>query len=318
MGTLGDYFKNKIHSDQPAPSYYAPQSGGITAKDRSPLDVLAGQNNTTVNAALQGQLPDAEDAAKVNAAMGEYQKAHDNWNSQMQALFEEMRRDPFNAIKNNIKGRMDALAATEPRKPDLGAIQNQSDRARLLNQGYLAYDPLIRDLASAAAGRGPSQALNQYNIAAADARQQYKSAADQAALRTLGTAASMRGTGGQRAALWQAAMGDIATQNQDTAGRLASIDQQAAEKAAAIGANEQQNARSAEIAALAGQTNVYGNQLYSGTQHQQDMNQNAENEAIALNAKIQSDNAANASQLAREGVKAAGTAAGNISIPGKK
>ncbi len=102
-------------------------------------------------------------------------------------------------------------------------------------------------------------------------------------------AASSNGTGGQRAALFQAALGQAA-QGQ----------QQAANQAATIRAQEQQQAGAAVNSASQGLTNVYGMQnLYGGTLDTQKANQDAQNNAIALNEEIAQNNANNSTGLAK-------------------
>lgn len=264
---------------------YVPQSnGGVQGGGRSALDVLAGQNTTHVDPALQASLPDAGDQAAAQAATQEAQQKYDAWKQEYDSLV------PKALVSQDARDRMKVLLANKPQQPDLLAIQNQSDRNRLLNEGSSAYAPLISELGSAAQGNGPSQALAQYRIAA-----------DEAQRRALGVAASANGTGGQRAALMQSAIAQAA-QGQ----------QQAAAQAAAIGATEQQNARSSLSQALTGLTNVYGTQLYGGTQNQQTANQNANNNAIALNENIQQSNAKNATDLAKAGLDTGAKVTGSL------
>src|SRR5262252_600011 len=249
---------------------YAPTStGAVHQGDRNFLQTLMGQSDVSVDPALQATLPDAGDVAAVTGAQAEYQARHDTWSQQMNDLKNRIQADPMGS-KDLIK-QFQALGAQEPQKPDILAIQNQSDRARLLNEASAAYQPLISSLLSASQGRGPSAALNYYG-----------QAADDAARRTLGAAASARGTGAQRAALYGAAMRQNAETNLG-----------AARQAAITGAEEQNQARASLNQALAGLTNVYGTQLYGGTQHQQDQNQQAYQNAARINVGIQEKNAEN-------------------------
>lgn len=305
MGALEDYYNSlggAVSSPPPAAaggadpsqpgytSYVGQQNGGAQSGSRGFMDVLTGQDNTHVNPALQATLPDAGDVAAVNSATAEYQKQHDAWTQELLALKARIHSGDINEIIH-AKENLDALTAREPQKPDLSAIQHQSDRNRLLNIGIGAYTPLIASLSSAAAGNGPSAALNYY-----------RAAADDASRRTLGAAASARGTGGSRAALYQAAL----RQN-------AEATQGAANQASQIGAQEQNQARASLNAALAGLTNVYGtSNLLGDTQQQQAANQQAQNQAIGLNTQIAENNARNATDFAKTAIKTGAEAAGAV------
>lgn len=291
MSAITDYIKAHFGSTPQPTSYVGQQNGGVSGNTAGPLGLLAGQNTSQVTPALQSTLPDAGDVAAVNSANAQYKILQDQWQTQQQELGSKI-IDAANHgdLPSQLRylSQLRDLQAKPPQPPDVTAIQNQSDRNRLLNEATDAYTPLINSLGSAAQGQGPSQALDQYRIAA-----------DEAQRRLLGVAASSNGTGGQRAATQQSALAQVAQAQQQSAGQ-----------AAAIGATEQQNARSALNSSLAGLTNVYGTQLYGGTQNQQTSNQNAQNNAIALNAQTANQNAANASALSRSVVSAGAQAVG--------
>ena len=264
---------------------YVPVSGGVsTGADRGFLPSLIGTDNTTVNAALQQTLPDAGDVARVNAAQADYAKVQADFRDRYVQLNEIVKREgPVTEAGHAAYEEIVRMSKPEnqPKPPDLTAITHQSDRNRLLNIGLAGYKPLIEQLQAASIGQGPSIAVDTY-----------RAAADDASNRNYGLAASAKGTGGQRAALFQAALGQNA---QDSQG--------AARQAGIIRAQEQQQARSALGAALAGQTNVFGTaNLLGDTEHTQDKNQDANNAAILENAHISEENAKAGTNALKSGV----------------
>lgn len=279
----------------PDASSYVPQSnGGVDPGRTNVAERVFGQDQTKVTAATQAALPDRGDAALVAAANSEYERLTAEWKARQVELTKQM-SDAFDhqdfAKLIKLQTELMKTAASPPGKPDLLAIQHMSDRDRLLTTIGGTYEPLIAQLSDAASGRGPSAALNTY-----------RAAADDASSRNYGIAASAKGTGGQRAALFQAALGQNA---QDAQG--------AARQSAIIAAQEQNQARGALNSSLQGLTNVYGTtNLLGDTSHQQDKNQDAYNEAIGINAKIQEGNAARASEHLDKGLEAGGKLAGGI------
>lgn len=270
---------------------YVPQSnGGVDPGNPTFLERAFGQDQTKVTAATQATLSDKGDIPAVNAAMADYDARHKAWEQQMVATVDRVKNGSF-SDKVHSREIIDGMLKQEPAKPDLQAIQHQSDRDRLLSTIGGAYQPLIAQLQESAAGRGPSAALNTY-----------RAAADDASSRNYGLAASARGTGGQRAALFHAALGQNA---QDAQG--------AARQSAIIAAQEQNSARAALNSSLQGLTNVYGtSNLLGDTQHQQDRNQDAYNEAIGINARIQSENADRASKKLDQAVDTGAKLAGGV------
>lgn len=258
---------------------------------RTPLDVLTGQNTGRATPDTIPSLPDAGDQATIAAAQQNYTAQRLAWLKSMVSPGGPVPPTSLSGItfmhdidvlehpeKYGGTGGgpyQNALASKggngSPTMPDALAVQSQSDRARLLGEAAAGYAPLIGMLMSAAQGNGPSAALNTY-----------RAAADDAARRTYGDAASARGTGGQRAAIFQAALGQAAQQRQQAAGQ-----------SAIIAAQEQNQARAGLGSALAGLTNVYGTDLYGGTQAQQGANQNAQITADKINADIANNNATN-------------------------
>lgn len=252
---------------------------------------ILGQNPTTVTPNTVPILADAgSNADAMAAAQQDWQNQTAQRKSQADALLAQIQAQAqktgsFSPEAMNLMAQRAELLKPLP-PPDPGAIQAQADRQRLLGEAAQAYGPLISGLQSAAAGQGPSSALNAY-----------KAAADDSAARTYGDAASGNVSGGQRGALFQAAMA-----------KNAQMRQQGAMGAATIGAQEQNQARSSLGSALAGLTNIYGTELYGGTQAQQGANQNAQNTADQINANISSGNASNLSSFVKSGLSTAGTA----------
>lgn len=289
MGDFEDSYKKASYAPPgEASSYVAEERGGADPGSRNFLDTLMGQDKTHVNYAEIATLPDAGDENAIAAANAEYQQRYKDWLQQIQDA--QQRFHDADGISDLIaRGKeLEALTKSPPAKPDLSAIEHRSDRARLLNMATNDYRPLIDSLKTAAEGKGPSAALNYY-----------RAAADDAAKRNYGMAASARGTGGQRAALFQAAMGQNAEQAQG-----------AARQAAIIGAEEQNQARASLNAALTGLTGVYGtSNLLGDTRATQEFNANARNEATNVNAGIAKSNAANAQQFTKDVVNSGAKAA---------
>lgn len=272
-------------------SYIPTSTGSVDPGHPNAFQTVFGQDQTVVTPALQGMLPDKGDVPAVNAAMADYDARHKTWVNDILGALDHLKHTSGLDDLLKTKDRIDYLKKSEPGKPDLGAIQHQSDRDRLLTTIGGTYEPLIAQLQESAAGRGPSAAMSTY-----------RAAADDASNRNYGIAASSKGTGGQRAALFQAALGQNA---QDAQG--------AARQSAIIAAQEQNQGRAALNSALQGLTNVYGTtNLLGDTSHQQDKNQDAYNEAIGINAKIQSDNAARASAHTDAAVSTGAKIAGGI------
>src|SRR5262245_963073 len=231
----------------------------LIEKEESFWDKLAGTVNDRVTPVFQTNYGDEGDQAKYAAMV----KSRADELASLEEWAHRMTQTPEGWSKGFIwgqaatpeaKAKMARLESLRANPVDISAIQAQSDRDRLLKEGLNTYKPLIGMLMTAARGEGPSAAVNYY-----------KQMSDDAARRNYGLAASARGTGGQRAALFQAAMGQEAIDRQ-----------KAANQGAQIGAEEQQRARQGLIAAAAGLTNVYGNYLYGGTKEQLAANQHAQ------------------------------------------
>jgi len=250
------------------------------------LDAFMGQNSGKATPNTIGMLPDDDAAAAVAEAQAKYDAEHKVYETNANAAVGDYLKN-LGQSGTNIWGQMAApvnAIINAPAPVDVAEIQANQDRRRLLALAMSAYQPAISDLLSASRGEGPSAALNYY-----------REAADDAARRNYGVAASAQGTGGQRAALFQAAMG------QDALDR-----QKGANKAAIVGAEEQNQARSSLNSTLSGLTNLYGNILYSGTQHNQDQNQDAANRADEINAGIAANNAKNKGEFVGDLAEAGG------------
>lgn len=270
-------------------SYVGQQNGGVTSGNRSVWDVITGQNRSQVNPALIASLPDAGDQQAVADAQANFQRQHDAWAMQLQNVAAQMKGlSPFDPKFKAGMDQLNQLKAAEPQAPDQLAIQNQSDRNRLLNEATSAYQPLIASQLAVATGQAPSAAESTY-----------RTAADDASRRAYGLAASAQGTGGQRAALFQAAMG-----------QQAQVQQQAANDAAKIRAQEINSAGAAANSSLQGLTGIYGmSNLYGGTLDVQKFNADSRNTANQVNSGIQQNNANNSTSLAKSALSTAAQAA---------
>jgi len=279
---------------------------GYDPGSRSAIDVLTGQNKGTATPDTIPHTSDQGDQALIDQAQSQFLPGRIAWlQSNLQSnggavpdgsLAALSYRHAIDVLQHpekygGIRSAQWNIAIKGPSTtgptPDPLAIENQQDRARLLAEAAAGYAPLIGMQMSAAQGNGPSSAMNTY-----------RAAADDAARRTMGDAASARGTGGQRAALFQAALGKAAEQRQQAAGQ-----------AAIIGAQEQNQARAGLGSALAGLTNVYGTELYGGTQAQQGRNQDAQIQSDKINADIANSNATNQTNAIKGYIDTAGKVA---------
>lgn len=254
------------------------------------LQTLTGQNQDRVTPNVIPIYSDEPDQATLALAEQKYQEQVAAFQDQIRA--KAARLSEVGVLSKEgaqLKAELEAMNRPEnqPQKPDAGALQAQSDRRRLFALAAGAYQPVINDLLASSRGQGPSAALNVY-----------QQAADNSTRRIMGDAASLRATGGQRAAMYRDAMG------QSSDARM-----EAAKQAAIIGANEQNQARGALNQTLSGLSNLYGNYLYQGTQNAQQFNAGEQDKADQINYGIQTNNATNATNSARSGVQAVGSAA---------
>ncbi|HVW26235.1 MAG TPA: hypothetical protein VHC69_12755 [Polyangiaceae bacterium] len=284
-------------------SYTPQQNGGVTGGGGGIGAALLGQNTTQVSPALISTLPDSGDAAAVEGAENDYQQklaAYQQANSLQghadeQQTILQIEQNPNHLSPTQLgdaitqeMARYSALTAAPPTAPDLSAVEAQSDRERLLNEASQVYQPLIQQQLGIATGTAPSAADLTYRAAAQDAQ-----------ARAYGSAASINGTGGQRAALMQAAMGQAA-QTQQTA----------ATTAAQLRAQESNQAVQNVNQGLQGLTDIYGrSNLYGGTLQTQQENQSAQNNATNTNEQIDSANAAKKNGTILSYFKAAANAA---------
>jgi hypothetical protein len=273
------------------------------ARDENVWESLTGQSNDYATPDFITTNPDEENKAAIAAANDQYMKDVAKFQEDAKFLADEMGRefhehfmsDRFVQLKNQLE--MMGRPENQPQKPDPIAIEAQSNRSRLFKQAAQQYQPAISDLMAASRGEGPSAALNYY-----------REAADDAARRNYGMAASARGTGGQRAALFQAALGQEAMDRQ-----------KAAMKAAQVGAEEQNAARAQLGQLLNSQTDVY-RYLAGDTSHVRDVNQNAAAQNTAINAGIGKENDENKTEAYKGAAETAGDTAlavgsGGSSIP---
>jgi hypothetical protein len=234
--------------------------------------------------ALINSLPDIGDANQVTDAQNQYKAQHDAWAqaNTMGAYFAEQEHiqhmQASGASSDDITkelARFTNLKMNEPKPPDILAIQKQQDRDRLLSLGKNVYDPLMASQLAMATGTGPSAALATY-----------QTAADNAQRRAYGMAASSNMTGGQRASLFQAALGNAA------------LGQQAAgNDAAKLRIQEMSTAGSNLANTAAGVAHIYGApNLITDTQNTEGTNVGAENKATADNASHAEEDATNRSK----------------------
>lgn len=178
---------------------------------------------------------------------------------------------------------------------EIRAEQVKNDRARILGQASQQYGGLISGLQGEAFG-DPNAG---YPSAAQSTLQ---AATDRNNRMAYGMAASAQGTGGQRAALFGAALGQSAMQNQSAANDAATLRAQETQQAKA----NQIQARTQLGQAIGDQTNAY-NTLYSGDTDQQNSNLEAAISHDTGEAQRASSNASNKGAAIRGLASAAGS-----------
>lgn len=237
------------------------------------VKAASGQNDTSQPLEQEpfqadpGNQAAAAQAASIKAAQ-QYQDDISGKNGQMRQAWAQSQPAPHVITDQDIQGE-----------------QRANDRAKLLDQAHNQYEPYLRLLAGQSFGNPdsgqPSAAMSTL-----------QAATDRNVNTGYGMAAGSSGTGGQRAALFQAAIGNAAGQNQQAANAATTLRAQEHQQSVA----NQQQTRSLLSQALGQQTDIYGN-LLTDTSNQANENLTAADEHNTNEQKRLADNAAGTQKI---------------------
>jgi hypothetical protein len=232
------------------------------------VGMAAGQNDNAVPLESQPFAGDADNALaqQQQASIAKYQQYQDDIagkNGQIRQAWAQQQPPPAPPISDQ----------------QVRAEQVKNDRARLLGAANVSYRSLEESLSPQAFGNpdagAPSAAMSTL-----------QAATDRNIRSNYGMAAGAEGTGGQRSALMQAAMGNAATQNQAAANSAVTLRAQEHQQ----NVQNQLSNRQLLSQAMGDQSNLY-NTLYSGDSNREDQNLNA---AVSRDTGEANRNAANA------------------------